>query len=73
MKAGPACSFCNKSNENISYLIPSPWKPAAICDECVSVCVELICEHLSLESLPAESPVMAGVRDAKPSRAKAAK
>ncbi len=73
MKAEPACSFCgNYSAPITSFLIIAPHGQAAICQECVSVCVHLIHEA-SLESLPAESPVMAGVRDAKPSRAKAAK
>jgi transcription initiation factor TFIIIB Brf1 subunit/transcription initiation factor TFIIB len=38
------CSFCGKTQDNVSKLISSPsdHPRAYICDECVAVCVEII-------------------------------
>ncbi len=71
MKDVSACSFCgNYDDDNApvtQFLIIAPHGRAAICQECVSVCVSLIHEA-SLQSLSAESPVMAEVCDGKPSQ-----
>ncbi len=41
------CSFCNKSVFEIERLVAGPL--AAICDECIRVCVEMVGETASTE------------------------
>jgi ATP-dependent Clp protease ATP-binding subunit ClpX len=40
------CSFCHKSQEAVGFLISSPkeYPRAYICDECVTVCNEILAE-----------------------------
>ena len=40
----PRCSFCGKSNDAVYKLISGPSK-TYICDECVSICSELLKEE----------------------------
>jgi ATP-dependent Clp protease ATP-binding subunit ClpX len=54
-----ACSFCNRSQEQVNRLIAGP-EQVFICDECVELCREILeqesatphGETLSIESLP---------------------
>jgi hypothetical protein len=39
------CSFCNKSQDDVQKLIAGPT--VFICDECVSVCVDIIADDRS--------------------------
>ena len=59
-KSGRHCSFCNRNEQQVEFLIPSPTG-AYICNFCVEACNELIYEFeepqeqegiLSLEELP---------------------
>ena len=36
------CSFCNKSQKEVSRLIPGP--SVYICNECVDICIEIIAD-----------------------------
>ena len=41
----PGCSFCRKSQDQVAALIANPandFPRAYICDECISVCAELL-------------------------------
>ena len=41
------CSFCNKSQNDVKKLIAGPT--VFICDECVDVCNEIICDDMTAE------------------------
>ena len=41
------CSFCNKSQNDVTKLIAGPT--VFICDECVDVCNEIICDDMTAE------------------------
>jgi ATP-dependent Clp protease ATP-binding subunit ClpX len=41
------CSFCNKSQNDVKKLIAGPT--VFICDECVDVCNEIICDDVTVE------------------------
>jgi len=41
------CSFCNKSQNDVKKLIAGPT--VFICDECVDVCNEIICDDITAE------------------------
>ena len=43
----PRCSFCQKSKNDVAYLIASPndYPRAYICDECVEVCHSILGER----------------------------
>jgi hypothetical protein len=45
--AEPSCSFCGKSRQDVKLLIAGPR--AHICDECVSLCGEIIAEHARVQ------------------------
>ena len=45
----PMCSFCGKTEDQVIKIIPGP--KVYICDECVSLCYEIIREDDSLEDL----------------------
>lgn len=64
------CSYCGRSEEEISILIPSRDGKAYICDRCVDLCAEFIEEHfaqldpngsdeLSFETLPRPKEIKA--------------
>lgn len=38
------CSFCGKDNNEVKFLIAGPH-PAFICDECITLCNEIIIEE----------------------------
>ena len=42
------CSYCGRSEEEVTLLIPSRDGKAYICEKCVDLCAEFIEEHLSL-------------------------
>ena len=43
------CSFCNRPEDQVQFLIPSPLG-TYICDSCVDICSEIIAEHTMAES-----------------------
>jgi ATP-dependent Clp protease ATP-binding subunit ClpX len=49
------CSFCGKTQREVRKLIAGPT--AYICDECVSLCNDIIAEDAAPESKPARKPV----------------
>jgi len=44
---GRKCSFCNKSQRDVSKLIAGPT--VYICDECVDICLDIIAEERESE------------------------
>ncbi len=44
------CSFCHKSQSEVKRMIAGP--KVYICDECVQVCNDIMCEELALEEDP---------------------
>ena len=69
-----SCAFCGRSEEEVSYLIPSQDGKCYICENCISVCAEFLDTHLggldvpepeteveelSLESLPKPTDIKA--------------
>ncbi len=42
------CSYCGRSEEEVTLLIPSRDGKAYICEKCVDLCAEFIEEHLSM-------------------------
>lgn len=42
VKAGPACSFCGKAQDQVEQLIAGPKADVYICDECVDLCKEIL-------------------------------
>ncbi len=44
------CSFCNKSQEDVKRLITGP--AAAICDECVDICEEILLDPIASTTAP---------------------
>ena len=38
----PFCDFCEKSNDNVNFMIAGPENRVHICDECAILCVEVI-------------------------------
>ena len=59
------CSFCGRSETQVTLLIPSPFG-ACICDDCVDACEELIDEyanaHASEEDLALDVPKPAEIK-----------
>jgi len=51
-KNTPSCSFCSRNDRQVNFLIPGP-KGIYICDQCVSLCHELVQDYLS-EQKPVE-------------------
>lgn len=51
------CSFCNKSQHDVKRLITGP--AAAICDECVDVCDEILLDPVASACAPEEVTVRA--------------
>jgi hypothetical protein len=47
-----ACSFCGKDNNEVTHLIAGP--SCFICNECISLCTEIIANH---EATKKETPV----------------
>jgi len=45
------CSFCGKDQHEVKKIIAGP-PPADICDECVDLCVDIICGEGDFDSLP---------------------
>ena len=43
------CSFCGRSEEEVSLLIPSGDGQSYICDNCINLCAEFIDEQFSIE------------------------
>lgn len=33
-----SCSFCNKTSDDVEYLVEAPSKISAICNDCVEIC-----------------------------------
>jgi len=54
------CSFCGKDQSKVKKLIAGPT--VYICNECVDLCVGIICEDAELKGEPLEEflPVTAG-------------
>ena len=53
------CSFCGKSEKEAKKLIASPGGDAYICDECVSICKDIMTEnikHSCFEKIELPSP-----------------
>lgn len=53
------CSFCGKSEKEAKKLIASPGGDAYICDECVSICKDIMAEnikHSNFEKIELPSP-----------------
>jgi ATP-dependent Clp protease ATP-binding subunit ClpX len=60
---GPRCSWCDKSQEEVAFLIATPTgRPRAyICDECVAVCncvIEARSTNPKTEQTEAGGPVI---------------
>ncbi|MBI5490897.1 MAG: ATP-dependent Clp protease ATP-binding subunit ClpX, partial [Deltaproteobacteria bacterium] len=49
------CSFCGKTQREVKKLIAGPT--AYICDECVSLCNDIIAEDQGGEAQPARKPM----------------
>ncbi len=47
-----SCAFCGRSEEEVSYLIPSQDGRCYICENCISVCAEFLDTHLGGIDLP---------------------
>ena len=45
-----SCSFCGKSEEEVSLLIPSRDGQSYICDSCIDICAEFIDEQIAMAS-----------------------
>ena len=43
------CSFCGRSEEEVSLLIPSADGKSYICDNCINLCAEFIDEQFSAQ------------------------
>lgn len=54
------CSFCNKSQSDVKRLITGP--SAAICDECVDVCDEILLDPIASAAVPEETSTAAAIR-----------
>jgi ATP-dependent Clp protease ATP-binding subunit ClpX len=39
------CSFCGKPGDEVASIVCGPTPEIAICDECVTLCVEIISEQ----------------------------
>jgi ATP-dependent Clp protease ATP-binding subunit ClpX len=37
-----ACSFCGKTRDEVSGIVAGPTPAVAICNECVSLCAEIL-------------------------------
>ncbi len=62
------CAFCDRSEREVSFLIPSRDGATYICDSCISLCADLIDEHsapaseegaLSFDTLPRPKDIKA--------------
>lgn len=42
LAADQVCSFCGKSKDEIHFLVATKGNDASICDECVSVCIDIM-------------------------------
>jgi hypothetical protein len=40
---GAVCSFCGKHNTEVKKVVTGPG--IAICDECICVCCDILCDH----------------------------
>lgn len=49
MKITPSCSFCGRSEEDVSFLIPSATG-LYICDKCVDACNDIIFDQMEYEA-----------------------
>jgi len=49
------CSFCNKRQDQVKKLIAGPT-PVFICDECVTLCKEIVDEEFSGTPRPEPPP-----------------
>jgi len=68
-KAPRRCSFCQRSEDQVEFLIPSPTG-AHICDECIDICSDIIDEQkqqlssfdaLSFDKLPKPADIKASL------------
>ncbi|HWE64322.1 MAG TPA: ClpX C4-type zinc finger protein [Chloroflexota bacterium] len=51
-EAAGQCSFCRKKRFEVAYLIAGPAE-VSICDECVTLCSEIMAEELPMRNDPA--------------------
>jgi hypothetical protein len=51
-----ACSFCGKAEPDLQWLVGCREPNRFICDECVGLCVEIVCEPLAGPPANATAP-----------------
>lgn len=59
--SGYLCSFCGKRQEQVHRLIAGPGG-VYICDECVTLCGEIIAEETTVSAAPGTPGANAGVQ-----------